>query len=169
MNETRYYALVGERPSAATASRPDLWMTPDEAGAQHSANRLLEISGLRLGEFLRIFAVRTNVLTSAEKGRHEHVKAVDVARRLLANAAADERCAGILALGIQARRAFGLGFAPPLLLVPTAGTRVAWMPHPSGHCRWWNLPGNCDAVMAFLRGCAVACSHLDAPPMQTRR
>lgn len=47
--------LLGEAPNHATADRPQLWLLPDASGVPHSANRLLELTGLTLEQFVRLF------------------------------------------------------------------------------------------------------------------
>jgi hypothetical protein len=56
----------------------------------------------------------------------------------------------VIVLGIEARKALGLypihGFGPQFV---DGGTYYV-IPHPSGRCRWYNEPKNCEVVGKFL-------------------
>ena len=123
--------LVGEAPNAATERRPDLWLLPDNTGYPHTANRLLEIAGWTIPQYLRVFAHRTNVWARPwsmwiEEGRRR-------ARAIAAEAANSD---GVIVLGARAATAFGLEGSPPF---EWAG-KYACVPHTSGACRVWNDP-----------------------------
>lgn len=47
--------LLGEAPNHATAGRAQLWLLPDDSGAQHAANRLCLLAGMRPHDYLRTF------------------------------------------------------------------------------------------------------------------
>lgn len=47
--------LLGEAPNHATAGRAQLWLLPDDSGAQHAANRLCLLGEMRVHDYLRTF------------------------------------------------------------------------------------------------------------------
>lgn len=138
------YWLVGESPHPATVGRPDLWLTPDESGLPHTANRLLRLTGWTLDLFLQIFDRRTNVWTSPihrwfADGRRN-------AARIAEEVCHDAEAQGVVVLGAKAARAFNLGDDEPLEWI---GSYV-FVPHPSGRCQFWNEPGNRAAAEGFF-------------------
>jgi len=147
------YWLIGEAPNDATINRPDLWLTPDESGVMHSANRLLELTGWTRAQFLAIFTTRTNVWAHPRRIwlQEGHCIAAKIAER---SSKAGAR--GVVILGVHAAEAFGLAGETPFEWVG----RYAVIPHPSGRCRYWNTPNAKERAREFFA--AILASELDS-------
>jgi len=152
------FALLGEAPSAAVADRPDLWLLRDETGVPHSANRLRDAGGMTTAEFKALFPLRTNLWRHGELRDGKYPIDLALARYLpLVEAVSVGEVLGIVHLGAQVRGAVlnrlvvledrwpllrtTLESGGPFALLDAYGV-TAWLPHPSGRCRWWNAPGN---------------------------
>jgi len=153
----RPFLLVGEAPNAATERIPRLWLRPDSSGVRHTANRLLEFSGLTQREFLEAFD-RTNVL-EFWPGRTRRARAgdrwvADVARRRVEQRRAEWQGRALVLLGRRVAGAFQLPDSLPWFSAvrldlgegDLGGTTAVVVPHTSGANRWFN---NVENVAAF--------------------
>lgn len=122
-----------------------------------SGQRLAELCGLDLDVFLRAFE-RVNLLESypgkAGNGKGDafpigsaREKAIDILLRYELH----ERMT--IMLGDNVCRTFGLAFAMPCYFYRSKvmDAAVAFCPHPSGICRWWNEPANVKKARRFWR------------------
>lgn len=153
----RRVLLVGEAPNAATEHRPELWLRPDGTGAPmtHSANRLLRYTGYTQREYLELFE-RTNLLDHAVASRWPlelaRCRAASLIQRI-----AEDRFTRVVLLGQKVNAAFlhfGYGAGSPCLWhfwEEPSPFFVAFVPHPSGRCRWWNDEGNRALARQFFR------------------
>lgn len=167
---SRPFLLVGEAPNDATRGRPELWLWPDDSGIRHSANRLLEISGLTREQYVRTFD-RDNLLDEMPRcrtggGYRFDVREARVSARLLVEVCAEKK-QPIVVLGIRAMRAFEVFDAAGATAAPTVANCATWrsalwdrdlgdvpiahVPHPSGISRAYNDPATRLRVRSFLR------------------
>jgi hypothetical protein len=154
------FVLLGESPNKAVERRPDLWLRPDQSGVRHTANRLRDHAGWTDEQYLAVFGVRDNVARYPVRrwGKRAKESAAEVAMQVLTKCWA-QNLAGVLCLGRRAANAtFGANAAEPCVWHTArdffsgqpCGTRVAWIPHTSGLCRWWNDAVNREQGRAFL-------------------
>lgn len=157
------YLLLGERPTVSVQDRPDLWLRPDHTSRRHSANRLRDYAGYSYATYMAVFRVRTNVVTTSGALWGEREKLQARARAATARwfvHASVPRLLGVVALGRRAATAAGYPTRrEPLSWVDVevdqdanAGSyvKVAYVPHPSGMCRWWNDQANVEAAYQFF-------------------
>lgn len=149
------YWLVGDAPEKETGpsnatrvteiggfDRAERTLTPDDTGLPNLANRLLNLSGWTIGEFLSIFEVRTTVWKKPWpkwicEGRH----------RKIAEEAKDAD--GVVLVGHLCAEAFGVPMDPfewhgKYAVVPN--------PAPTRLTRYWNAPGMKDRARGFFDG-----------------
>lgn len=160
---SRPFLLVGEAPNAATELKPWQWLRPDHSGIRHSANRLLEFSGMRHAEFLETFD-RTNVLEfwpgKTRRARAGDRWVADVARRRVEQRAHEWQGRALILLGRRVAGAFRLPATLPwfeavrLVTGPgdLGGTTAVVVPHTSGANRWFNDVKNIETFRAFFQG-----------------
>lgn len=155
--------LVGQAPSASSDPlRPLL--------GGRSGERLRLAAGLSVEHYILAFR-RTNLLPTFMGKRGPRGDAFD--RRNAREAAdmiieASSEWDQIVCVGRAVAQAFGLRRSvPPFLFTRDRGPEVAWFPHPSGLCIWWNDPVNREAVGTFLRSISVQ-PLSDLPAARTR-
>lgn len=147
------YLLVGEQPNRATAHRPDLWLLPDDSGMRHSANRLLDYSGLSLDRYLELFE-RTNLVQTVVE-RWPAASAASNAEVMLDHASSTKvyrRRQNVLCLGRKVADAFDLKGIDPLTWrrLDHLGIALCYVPHPSGRNPWWMDLEHVAAARAFF-------------------
>lgn len=138
---SRHCLLVGEDPGTQVDGAPAFI-------AEGS-------SGLRLAEWLEVADARDACATVNLFDRRpdpwDRIDAASAARELLVRY--EQR--RLLLCGRKVAEAFGLRSAEPLVWTPLelVGTfrLVAYLPHPSGRCRWYNEPSNVHAAREFVR------------------
>lgn len=149
-NPSRPVLLVGEQSAGAVDSSP--------LGGR-AGRRLAALCGLTLDVFLGVFG-RTNLFLPGEK------LTAGLAGRRAADLIEQSGASVIVLLGAWSRDAL-LGYRErPLTFVPgfaarrtpAPGRLLAWCPHPSGRCRWWNDPSNKTQATVFWESLAGAAS-----------
>lgn len=137
--------IVGEAPNTElVAANRSLWLRPDSSGVPHAGNRLLEMSGLGILEFLDLFD-RENVLArvapepwTAQERYEAHARASEIQDSIFGRP--------VLLLGRKVADAFGISFPIPTRFGPTL-----LFPHPSAASRFWNDRQRADRAVAMLR------------------
>lgn len=133
------YWLVGE---SDTAQPP---LTPDETGFPNIPNRLLNLTGWTIGQFLSIFEERETVWKRQNwhdigEGRQ---RAAEISERAIGSA-------GVVVVGYMAAAAFGLTGELPFdwcgryAMVPN--------PDPARLARYWKVPGTRERATSFFDG-----------------
>ena len=158
------FAILGECPTRRMQPHPALWLRPDNSRRRHCVNRLLTFAGWTAEQYLQVFRVRDNVSRTYEWrwSRRARDRARQVAIDAVAGAV-DAGLAGVVCLGRRSAEAvFGTNHYEPCAWHAAAYdwsrgdvcarviTRVAWIPHTSGRCRWWNDAVNREQARAFF-------------------
>lgn len=169
----RRFLLLGLAPNPATASRPDLWLLPDGTGIPHAANRLLQLSGFTLQQYVDVFR-RDNLLhyvpslarplsRDAAKGRlpvvfQSIIDWQDLGVVLLGSWVTDVWLpAGLLRRHFDPFTWYERS-AARLEHLSCSGLRRQWVnvywayiPHPSGRSRAWSDPELQTRARSFLQ------------------
>lgn len=147
---TRGYWLVGDAPIAATAAHPELWMTPDDTGIPHVANRLLSFTGWTMDVYMRVFVRRTHVW------RQPRPMWIDQGReraRLIAEESVGS--SGVVIIGEHAAMAFRMEHDRLLEWVG----RFVRVPTPHGMCSFWSEVDAHERARAFFESLRVSVCH----------
>lgn len=138
------YWLVGEAPAREHVDNPEIGLTPDGTGMPNLANRLLDLTGWTIGQFVAIFEVRTTVWKRAwpmwlDEGR----------KRAAAIGEAAKGSEGVVLVGHMAAEAFGLQTDP----FEWCG-RYACVPNPAPTrlARYMKVPGMQEKAREFFGG-----------------
>lgn len=146
--------LVGEAPTTATESRPELWLLPNcksrpEIPRGQAANRLLCYTGWSRERYLATFR-RTNLIPHAVGERWPAEEAAPGVEHVLEHLSGGGRA---LLLGARvARSVIGSGGYSVLRWMLLGGGHVAVCPHPSGRSLWWNDDANRARARIFFSG-----------------
>lgn len=126
---------------------------PLSAATPGSGRRLAALANLCTGTYRNTFD-RVNLHASASAADCGVVQDWHAARNLLPLV----RGRRVVLLGDRVRRAFlqdtgseARRLARPLAWVDAGDFIAGMLPHPSGRCRWWNLPHNVAAAAEFMR------------------
>jgi hypothetical protein len=137
--------LVGEANPYGADPRCALYPEPPSSAGGRLCRQVL---GLEPREYLRLFD-RANLCPQRWSVREARVRA---------EALLDERRPAYVLLGRKVAEAFGFGDRAPFstvlvgysLIDGGADSRVYLLPHPSGLCREWNVPGAFERARRLL-------------------
>lgn len=149
------YLLLGECPPPTAPASAQQWLSPS-ADCGSTASRLRDLAGWSDETFLSTFAWRTNVVSFHVVKWDVQLRkyAFDKVTELIQRAISIEML-GVVCLGRHAMRAVTEDKVAPMRWYTVPDSRgytiqVAYLPHTSGRCRFWNNYSNRARGKEFL-------------------
>lgn len=137
------YWLVGEAPTKQTVDNPEAMLTPDDTGMPNLANRLLDLTGWTIGQFVSVFDVRTTVWK-----RHWPMWLDEGRQNASVIGEAAKGAPGVVLVGQMAAAAFGLD--GEALFEWFGRYSVIPNPAPTRLMRYRNIPGLREKARDFF-------------------
>lgn len=139
------YWLVAESPTEETRDNPERALTPDDTGIPNLANRLLNLTGWTIGEFLSVFSNRRTVW---KRPRPLWIDEGRKSAALISEAA--KGADGVVVMGHMAVAAFGLEGESPFEWIGKYASIPN--PYPAMIGRYWNIQGMREKARGFFSG-----------------